>query len=160
MVLLFKRISIVSSRSSKSHSILLREFLNSVVVHSTSAPLESPNSLHLKYSPRVLLSALKTSLERGRRIKWMSRKIDQTSKSLNISILSAYSIRIPESGNGVYLLLDHKEWILQRHDTLRTKKKLNTRWNCRWKWGKHGMSSDWSENCTRKMSRKKSYDTL
>lgn len=44
--------------------MLRNEFRSSVVVHSESAPAEadSLNSLHRKYSPRVLFSALNTSL--------------------------------------------------------------------------------------------------
>lgn len=58
-----KRILIVSSKSSKSHSILRNEFRNSVVVHSASAvPPLSPRSRHRKYNPRVLFNALNTSL--------------------------------------------------------------------------------------------------
>lgn len=52
----------MSSKSSKSHSMLLSEFLNSVVVHSASAADVSPSSLHRKYNPLVLFSALNTSL--------------------------------------------------------------------------------------------------
>lgn len=44
--------------------MLLNEFRSSVVVHSESAPgeAESLSSLQRKKSPRVLFSALKTSL--------------------------------------------------------------------------------------------------
>lgn len=63
-----KRISIVSSRSSRSHSILRKEFFNSVFVHSTSSfviQMESScSSIQRIYKPRVLFSALKTSLEK------------------------------------------------------------------------------------------------
>lgn len=66
ILLYFKRILIVSSRSSKSHSMLLKEFLSSVVVHSDSATEVSPISRHLKYSPLVLFRALNTSLNRNK----------------------------------------------------------------------------------------------
>lgn len=63
IMLFLKRILIVSSKSSKSHSMLRKEFLSSVVVHSTSAlPLLSLNSRQRRYRPRVLFNALNTSL--------------------------------------------------------------------------------------------------
>lgn len=80
----FSRISIVSSRSSKSHSILRNEFFNSVLVHSISSLLNligsSCNSNQRRYSPLVLFRALKTSLQQ------------QSSQSVLISIFIYRSI--------------------------------------------------------------------
>lgn len=64
----FSRISMVSSKSSRSHSILRSEFFSSVFVHSISSLLNligsSCNSSQRRYRPLVLFRALKTSLQR------------------------------------------------------------------------------------------------
>lgn len=64
-----ERILIVSSRSSRSHSILLKLFRNSVVVHSTSSFSKlmvigsACKSLQRRYKLIVLFNAFSTSLK-------------------------------------------------------------------------------------------------
>uniref|UniRef100_A0A224Y0D7 Uncharacterized protein n=1 Tax=Panstrongylus lignarius TaxID=156445 RepID=A0A224Y0D7_9HEMI len=62
----FSTIAIVSSKSSKSHSILLSAFLNSVVVHSSSSfeillLISSCTSSQRRNKPLVLFKAFATS---------------------------------------------------------------------------------------------------
>ena len=68
-MLIYKRILMVSSRSSRSHSMLRRLVLSSFDVHSNSsfAPYEvlSSKSRHLWYSPFAVCTAFWTSL-----VKW------------------------------------------------------------------------------------------
>ena len=87
-------IPIVSSKSSRSHSILLREFRNSVWVFcGSSFENVTPSlrtSLQRRYSPRVLSRALFTSLKQKKTINKLTNKIDKQANKRAHEVIIAH----------------------------------------------------------------------
>lgn len=87
-----KRILMVSSRSSRSHSMLRRLFLSSLVVQSISSLVAVDgswrSSVHLWNNPCAVLTAFWTSLEpgEGKGQKWDNTYYEQVNTRLMLAI--------------------------------------------------------------------------
>lgn len=114
----FSRISMVSSRSSRSHSILRNEFFNSVLVHSISSLLNltgsSCSSNHRRYSPLVLFRALKTSLQQEQPLApFPLSKVSL--KTQHASLKTKNTNKLTKEKRQNVLLFYYEKGILQRH---------------------------------------------